>query len=175
MGDGSTFPVQDVGRWFAVKTQASREFIAAAHLRRQDFVTFLPLVSTAVRWPTRMQVVRKPFFPGYLFVRLDLARDRWRSINGTVGVVRLVQFGDAPSPAPRGLIESMQALTNDHGELQLDDPLMPGSPVRVVGGPFDRMAGVFQGREPAERVRILISMLSREVLVTLPRATVMSI
>ncbi len=175
MDGGGAFPIVDSGRWFAVKAQPGREQLAALHLRRQSFSTYLPLIASVVRLPTRTQTVQKPFFPGYLFVKLDLRRDRWRSINGTVGVSRIVQFGDSPAPAPVGLIEEMQALTAADGELQLDDPLTPGAHVMVVGGPFDRMAGVFLGSEPAERVRILISMLSREVLVTLPRATVMSI
>ena len=39
--------------------------------------------------------VRAPLFPGYLFVSLDLTRDRWRSINSTYGVLGLIMGGES--------------------------------------------------------------------------------
>ena len=54
----------------------------------------------------RREVARAPLFPGHLFVEpdldceLDLDSKPWRSINGTVGVVRLGAFGDRPAAVP---------------------------------------------------------------------------
>ena len=38
------------------------------------------------RHARKIDVVLAPFFPGYLFVQLDLQRDQWRSVNGTYGL-----------------------------------------------------------------------------------------
>lgn len=37
-----------------------------------------------------------PFFPRYAFVKLDLWRDRWRSVLGTFGVTTLIIEKDVP-------------------------------------------------------------------------------
>jgi transcriptional antiterminator RfaH len=162
-------------RWYAVKSHPRKEAFALQHLERQGFGTYLPLVSEIVRLRTRTQTVKKPFFPGYLFVALNLDVDRWRSVNGTLGVTGLVSFGERPAPTPRGLVERLRELTASSGELSFDDELQPGAAVRVVGGPMDRFIGVFQGQDAGSRVRVLLTMLSREVSVSVPRSQVMAV
>jgi transcription antitermination factor NusG len=46
-------------------------------------------------------------FPRYIFTVVDRTRDRWRSINGTFGVDRLLMSGGDPQPVPHGLVESL--------------------------------------------------------------------
>src|SRR5256885_14696986 len=94
----------EASRWYAVQCQPRRERTAAAHLLNQEFPVFLPLREKTRRHARKLESVRVPFFPGYLFVRLDLSRDRWRSVNGTLGVVHLVMQGQHPVPAPPGII-----------------------------------------------------------------------
>jgi transcription elongation factor/antiterminator RfaH len=160
-------------RWYAVKAQPRKEDLAVLHLRRQGFLTFLPYVCDTARRLPRPAVVRKPFFPGYLFVKLSLEVDRWRSVNGTIGVSRLVQFGDRPTSAPRGLVEHLIQLTSEDGELQFDDPLVNGASVRVIGGPFDSFMGILERADANERVTILIEVMARKVSVSVPRSSVM--
>jgi len=70
--------------WYAVKIRQSSERIAVANLERQGFRSFLPVHLKTVRHARQFRTVRAPLFPGYLFVFLDLARDRWRAVNGTL-------------------------------------------------------------------------------------------
>ena len=72
--------------WFAVRTQPRAEEKAVRHLVNQGFAAYLPRYRRRVRHARRNEIVLRPLFPGYLFVELDPARCRWRSINGTVGV-----------------------------------------------------------------------------------------
>jgi hypothetical protein len=44
------------------------------------------------------------FFPRYLFIRVDLTRYHWHSVNGTFGVSRLVMQGELPDAVPRGIV-----------------------------------------------------------------------
>ena len=65
-------------RWFVVHTLPHRESGAKGHLENQGYRTFLPR-----RWKTRrharkLETVLAPLFPRYLFIALDLNRDRWR-------------------------------------------------------------------------------------------------
>lgn len=66
--------------WYVVQTQPNGEARAEAHLRRQGFRTYLPRYLRSRRHARKTQMVPRPLFPRYLFVGLDLARDRWRTI-----------------------------------------------------------------------------------------------
>jgi transcription antitermination factor NusG len=118
--------------------------------------------------------VKAPFFPGYLFVSLDLDCERWRSINGTVGVIRLVAFGSGgrPTPLPRGFVERLQEL-ND-GNCPIANELRAGDRVRVIGGPLDDLCGALEGASDHERVTILLSLLGKETRVSLRRGSLIA-
>lgn len=164
---------QEGPRWYAVQTRPRKERLALQHLSNQDFTTYCP-------WRRRLRKVGRhnvagldPFFPGYVFARVDLERDRWRSINGTIGVLRVVGFGDRaaarPSPLPHGLVERFQELSGSTGDLRFRESLSKGDHVRVVGGPFDQLCGILESAGDAERVTILLAILSKQTRVSLDR------
>ena len=67
-------------RWYAVHTLPFGEVRAAGHLENQAFRTFLPKRRKTVRHARKLTTLEAPFFPRYLFVALDLTRQRWRSV-----------------------------------------------------------------------------------------------
>lgn len=156
-------------RWFAAQTQPRKERLALQHLGNQDFEAWCPLRRSPKTIGKRKVWSLTPFFPSYVFVRLDLASERWRSINGTIGVSRLVSFGGQPSAMPQGLVERFQSLCSDDGELGFDEELREGDRVRIMGGPFDTMCGELISAEPGRRVSILLELLSGATRVSLPR------
>lgn len=172
--DGFGFAVACDRRWYAVRAQPKKEHLAELHLHRQGFRPFLPKIPKVVRYPTRTETLSVPFFPGYLFVNLSLAQDRWRSVNGTIGVQNIVTFGDRPAPAPAGLIEALLAGASPNGEINLDETFERGNHVRVVGGPFDGHIGTFEGMADGDRVTILLRMLAREVAVRIAKTAIMA-
>ena len=82
--------------WFVVHTQPNAEAKAKRHLVNQGFTIYLPFYRRRVRHARRNEIVASALFPGYLFVRFDPQQDRWRSINGTRGVVRILGEDAAP-------------------------------------------------------------------------------
>jgi transcriptional antiterminator RfaH len=160
-------------RWFAVQTRASSEDIALRHLANQNFTAFCPRARVN-RKVGRHRVERlDPFFRGYVFVRLDLERERWRSVNGTLGVARLVTFDRVrPAPLPVGLVEQLQDLCSEGDELGFADDLSVGDAVRVMTGPFAELVGTLEAASGPERVTILLDVLARSTRVELPRALV---
>src|SRR3954462_10228512 len=123
-------------RWFAVQTLHRRESGAQLQLEAQGFRAFLPQVTRTVRHARRLRTVRIPLFPSYTFVSLDLERDRWRSVNGTFGVARLVMAHERPVPVPTGVVESFLDLQGANGVVRLDHELSVGQRVEVIAGPF---------------------------------------
>lgn len=156
-----------------MKCQAQREDLAKLHLKRQGFDCFLPKTKTWRRLKGKSTQHYTAFFPGYIFVHIDLKEDRWRSINGTIGVKQIISFGLKPTPIPSGVIESLLGSADSDGIVQLDEVLLPGDEVRVLGGPFDRIKGIVEAATEKDRVNVLLQMMSREVSVSLPARELM--
>jgi transcriptional antiterminator RfaH len=156
-------------RWYLVQSMARREAGAEFQLSAQDYRVFLPSVSKTVRHARSFRVVKAPVFTGYLFVVLDADRDPWRSINGTLGVARLVTANQRPSPVPAGLVEAMLCRTDAKGETNLTWSFAPGDSVRILGGPFDRLVGTLERLDAGGRVRVLLEIMGGAVPVMLDR------
>jgi transcriptional antiterminator RfaH len=153
-------------RWFAVHTQPYGELRAQANLENQGFRTFMPRRHKTVRHARKLRTVESPFFPRYLFVKLDLERDRWRAVNSTFGVSRLVMRSDLPEAVPRGVVETLRASVDERGILRLADKLKIGSPVRMLAGPFADQLATLEQLDDLGRVRVLVEMLGRKVSIS---------
>lgn len=156
--------------WFAVETQPQGEARAQENLSRQGFESFCPRFRKIRRHARRKDVVLAPLFPGYLFVRFDRARDQWRSINGTLGVRRLVATNPyQPQPMPDGAMEFLLSRCEAGTAKLKDEPLPVGSMVRFAAGPFlDRLATV-ETLDASGRVKVLLEILGGQQSVVAAR------
>ena len=167
------FALGEGERWYAVHTLPFAEKRAQIQLENQQFRTFLPKRRKTVRHARKLSNVVAPFFPRYLFVVLDLSRDRWRSVNGTFGVSSLVMGGDLPCSAPPGIVESMLAVADGEGILDLRPAFKLGAPVRLSTGPFAEQLAILDRMDDSGRIRVLLNLLGRKVPVSLSGAHVM--
>lgn len=159
--------------WFVVQTLPRAETKAKRHLVNQGFVTYLPVYQRRVRHARRSEVALRPLFPGYLFVRLDPELQRWRSINGTVGVRQILTDGNMPRYLPDRIITEIVAREDESGAVKLAPPAFrQGQPVRLLDGAFADMSGLFEQMRDENRAVLLISLLGRKVRVSVPAAEV---
>ena len=156
-------------RWYAVNTLPRREFRAKQQLENQGFRVFLPQALKTVRHARKLTTVLAPFFPRYIFVELDLTIHRWRSVNGTFGVRRLVMLGERPNPVPCGIVETMLASVGDNDVLRFERNLKTGSEVRLVAGPFAEQLGILDRLDDSGRIRVLLQIMGGTIPVQLPR------
>jgi transcription antitermination factor NusG len=167
----SLFPLRDGERWFVAQTLRHREQLACLHLGAQGFRSFLPRFHKTVRHARSLREVIAPVFPGYIFIVLNPERDRWRSINGTFGVARLVSAHQRrPIPVPTGVVEALVASVDELGLVRFDRGLKPGQPVRVVAGPFAEVLGVLQRLDAKGRVQVLLNIMGRQSAVMMDQA-----
>lgn len=159
--------------WYVAQTQPRKEVLALEHLQRQGFLGFLPLVKRPQKRAAKVVFASTPLFPNYIFVGFDPERERWRSINGTIGIARLVSFGEQPTPLPRGFVETLMSKVGDEEDCPLEAELPQGAPVRILGGIFDDLTGVLLSSKPQERVVVLLDLLSGPRRVNLPRNQLM--
>jgi len=155
--------------WFVVRTKSGAEGRAAWHLKNQGFEVYLPRYRKQIRHARRTQSVLRPLFIGYLFVHLDLNQDRWRSINGTFGVISLVPNGSTPQPITDDMVDLIRAREDKNGAVSLrPQGLKKGDQVRVrEGGLADHIAFLDEVCDQ-KRVILLLAFMGREVRVMVP-------
>ena len=160
-------------RWYVATTLPRKERLAAANLANQNTRSFLPVHLETRRHARQFRTVLAPVFPRYLFVILDVSRQRWRSVNGTLGVQRLIADGERPSAVPPGVVETLIQSSDRRGALiYTTDELAVGDRVRLVAGPFAGSLGVLQRLDGAGRVQVLLELLGGPVKVTTARDSV---
>ena len=150
--------------WYAVQTQPNRENLAVSHLERQGFDVWLPRIERIIRHARQTKRVRRPLFPGYLFINLDLKTARWRAINGTVGVSHIVSFGQMPSAVDSAFMAALKATENMNGLVEnKSDSLKLGQEVEILSGPMAGKIGKLLRLDPGNRVTVLLQMLGHFV------------
>jgi transcriptional antiterminator RfaH len=155
-------------RWYVAQTRPHAENKASAHLLRQGFGVYLPRYKKQRHHARRLETVVVPLFPGYLFVAVDMAAQRWQAIQSTIGVARLVRDGERPAPAPQQVIDTLKANEDEDGFIRLKPRrFTPGDKIRIISGAFDDCLGLYEGMSGERRVAILLELLGRKVRVVL--------
>jgi transcriptional antiterminator RfaH len=171
--DASRFGLETGERWYVAMTVPRKERLAASQLDNQLYRSFLPLHLETRRHARKFTTVLAPVFPRYIFVILDIERQRWRSVNGTFGVQRLITDGERPLAVAPGVVETLVQSSDQRGALIYQaDQLAIGDSVKLVSGPFAGSLGILQRLDGAGRVQILLALLGGPVKVTAAREMV---
>jgi transcriptional antiterminator RfaH len=160
-------------RWYCAGFIKQKERLAIQHLEYQDYEVFCPRFRKTVSHARRTRSVLTPLFPGYLFVRLDIDSQRWRPIDGTIGVTHIIRNGARPTPVPESFVEALLRGADGDGIVSFEESLSAGDKVQTIGGPFNGQIGTLLKLKDADRVVVLMSMLGGPVPVTVPRGQLM--
>lgn len=149
--------------WYVLRSKPRKEEMLWRHVRSQGFEVFYPRLRVNPVNPRSRKLV--PYFPGYLFVKADLADIGTSHFQWMPHSQGLVNFGGEPSTVPENLIheirQRVEAIAAAGGELF--DGLHRGDIVRINDGPFRGYEAIFDTRLPgSERVRVLLELLSNQ-------------
>jgi transcriptional antiterminator RfaH len=145
--------------WAVVHCKAGRERLAQLNLRRQHFVTYLPMFLARVGKVHQVKIL----FPRYIFARIE---NQWHGINNTFGVSRLIMTSEnKPAVVQEYIIEELRAREDKKGLILLPEPqrFQQGENVKLANGPFSGYNGLYQGMKDSDRARVLIDLLGRKV------------
>jgi transcriptional antiterminator RfaH len=158
---------ENIPRWYVVQTHINGEAKAMSNLMRQGFEVYLPRYLKRRSHARTVDTVARPLFPRYLFVAIDLATQRWRSIQSTIGVSHLVSWGGTPASVHDGVISALKEREDEGGFVRLERRVRfsPGDKVRVLEGAFIDSLACVEGVNDRERVAILLDFLGRKVRV----------
>ena len=155
--------------WFVVQTQVNAEAKAARNLLQQGFEIYLPRYLKRRSHARKIDKVAAPLFPRYMFVQIDMATQRWRSIQSTFGVASLVFNGAEPALVPPQVLRALRAREDESGYVRLDkrQEFALGDKVRVIAGAFAENFALFEGLADHDRIVVLLEMLGRKVCVSI--------
>jgi transcriptional antiterminator RfaH len=114
----------------------------------------------------------KPYFPGYLFVNVDLQLTGTSLLQWIPGSLGLVSFGGEPACVPDGLLQRIRCRIDEINNIEdrLFEILKPGDEVMIHSGRFAGYDAIFCARlHDSERVQVFLKILQdRHVQVNLP-------
>ena len=171
-GIGRSLTLEENERWFLVHTLPHNERRAQLHLGAQGFRTHFPTIQKTIRHARQLRTVQAPLFPRYIFLILDLGRDRWLSVWGTVGVSLLYSCEDRPVPVPEGIVETLIENSDEANLALFASGLTIGQSVRILSGPFANFVGKLERLDAVGRVRVLLEMMGTAVPVALRRSAI---
>lgn len=154
--------------WYVVQHKPNALPLAIRNLERQQIRVFSPYEEVSKRLRSKTRLVRQALFPGYVFVHFDPENVRWRAVNSTFGISRIVTFGqDYPLAVPRGLIPTLHARCDASGRLLPPMILAPGENVRVTQGAFADFVATVEKMAPQQRVWVLLDLMGRTTRVVM--------
>ena len=108
-----------------------------------------------------------PLFPAYAFIVIER---QWHSARWSIGVTALIMDGVAPAKVPDQVIDEIRT-REVRGAVELPQApgMQVGDRVRVLGGPFAGLTGLYAGMKPHARVEVLLALFGSRRNVTLPR------
>jgi len=144
--------------WYAIHSKPRQEERALENLQRQGFEAWLPLMEVEKVLRSKLMRVIEPMFSRYLFIRLDTEQTNWSPIRSTLGVSKLVSFGNRPAVVSDELIVALKNLPKQE-TLRL---IQPGQQVKIVSGPLRGLEGIYQQSDGEMRAMVLIELLNKQ-------------
>ena len=143
--------------WYVVHTKPRQEQRALDNLRHQGYECYLPLVAVEKLLRQQVQVVHEPLFSRYLFIRLHNEQQSLGPVRSTLGVSKLVSFGQQPARLSDEWVHALQSAPT----VQLTRLFAPGDEVRVVSGALQGAQGTYQMADGERRAMVLIELLGQ--------------
>jgi transcriptional antiterminator RfaH len=151
-------------QWYVVRTKPNREEIARCHLELQRFKVYLPQTIKIIKHARKTQRVKRPLFPGYLFLHLTNSEEKWTTIGSTIGTIGPLRFNTHYPTVPSQVIELLKAKEACKGYIEsMGKKFDRGQKIMISEGEWQGLTGVFQTIKGSDRSIILLNLLKRQV------------
>lgn len=148
--------------WYALHSKPNKEDFLAGQLDSYGIELFYPSLRVRPANPRARKIV--PYFPGYLFVHVDLDVMNLSTLRWMPGVSGLVSFDGEPASVPDLLIDTLQKQveTLNISSRKSLHAFKRGDLIKVESGPFAGYEAIFDERLPGrDRVRVLLGYLQK--------------
>jgi len=148
--------------WYVLHSKPNKEELLWEQLNIRKVETFYPRIRVQTVNPRARKV--KAYFPGYVFVHVDLKEIGFSALQWMPGATGFVSFDSWPSLVPEALIQAVKKKVDEINAAggEIFDGLQPGDLVEIRSGPFAGYEAIFDARlSGSERVRVLLKMLTK--------------
>jgi transcriptional antiterminator RfaH len=149
--------------WYAARSKPNKEHLLCTQLDLHGIEVFYPRMQVIPINPRARRI--RPYFPGYVFARVDLNQKSIAELRWLPALSEIVFFGDEPASIPDHLINAIQRhveILNLSAEKTMDG-FKKGDPLVIQEGPFTGYDAIFDTRiSGSERVRVLLTLLQKK-------------
>lgn len=149
--------------WYVLHSKPKKEQWLYKQLHALDINVYCPRLNTQAAKPHSHIV--KPYFPGYLFVNVDLELMGISLLQWIPGSLGLISFGGEPASVPEGLLQRIRRRVDELNGAQnrIVDNLQPGDELSIQSGPFAGYDAIFCTRlRDTERVQVFLKVLQEQ-------------
>lgn len=172
--DAQTDPSTQEMQWFIVNTfsgyentvKKSLEDRIKANELEECFEEILVPSEQVLETRGKRQVKQtRKFFPGYLFVRMQLTKEAWHLVKNTPKVTGFLSSGKNPKPVSQAEMDRMLGRTEPKAEAEVVQPDVHyevGQHVRVKSGAFANFTGEVEELNTDKRkIKLSVSIFGR--------------
>ena len=148
--------------WYCVATNPTKEFSCKRALEHDGYSVYLPKTlkdkdKSLVGAPKPI-----PFYPGYLFIHLEIGVDDFYRARKTPHVNNILRYGDTYTPVPNSVIEALRSMEkNEIIETKFME-YQDGEVVRFKEGhKLANYEGIIQ-KDPKQRVFVLLEIMGKQ-------------
>lgn len=143
-------------KWFIIQLKPNAYEMANRNLTRQGFETFIPEMIVTSRKNNQYYSKKVFLFPGYMFVFFDPNFLKWKIINSTYGVSKILSFNNKPAEIPSDLILALKYRYAGNENLTGKINLKKGDRIKMVTGPFVNFFAKVESVEGSNRIWVLL-------------------
>ena len=132
----------DIKYWYAVYVRSRQEKKIHKIFLNNGIKSSLPLMKTTRQWSDRKKKVEIPLFRGYIFVRIDIGKEKLNILQ-TNGVVKFIGIRNEPSRIPDEQILWIHMMVEESITVRNEKEIPVGHEVRVTAGPFKTSIAIF--------------------------------
>jgi transcription antitermination factor NusG len=148
--------------WYALQSKPNKEDALFGQLENHGFEVFFPRIRVTPVNPRARKI--KAYFPGYMFVHVDINAVGLSTFQWMPFARGMVVFDQEPAPVPDPLIQAIRRRVDEVNAAggEIFEGLRKGDDVFIHEGPFAGYEAIFDVRLPgSERVRVLIKLISQ--------------
>ncbi len=161
--------------WYLLSSKPHKDELAELQLANQGYEVYRPLAQRLRKRRGKMVKTIESLFPRYMFICLDRLTDNWAPIRSTIGVSKIVVFGNNPAVVADELIVALRAEESALGSKAIDlDRFKRDDAVLITEGPFKGISGRFLSYDGEERAMVLLEIMRSKTQLVISPANLMA-
>ena len=159
-------------KWYVLHTQTGYEDKVKLNLESRLSESSLKDSVAQIMIPTekvseikdgKKRISSRKFFPGYIFIEMDLTNEIWYFVKSTPGVSGFIGSGMKPIPLHDHEIQNILKQAEERKEKPTPRVVFEaGEAVRVIEGPFTNFNGTVEEINPNKgKLKVMVSIFGR--------------